>query len=194
MASAEISFSQDYLNIQRGALRLQKLPVFSSLSLAELERIYSLGEIRVYREGTNIVIEGESSIGMFMVLDGQVGVYKSGKSGVLEGHLLTQLGPGSCFGEMSFIDSLPRSATVTAQTPLVAYYLDGESLQKELSADAQFAHRFYANFAKVLSTRLRELDELFIVSQKQLWKHALMRRGDDSECQNSRKSSPSPSR
>jgi CRP-like cAMP-binding protein len=191
MSSAEISFSQDYLNVHRGALRLQKLPVFAGLSLQELERIYALGEIRVYRAGTNIIIEGESSVGMYMVLDGQVGIFKAGKTGSSEGHLLSQLGPGGCFGEMSFIDQQPRSATVASETPLVAYYLDGSALQKELAADPQFAHKFYANFAKVLSTRLRELDELFILSQKQLWKYALTRKGDDSECQNSPKSNPS---
>jgi CRP-like cAMP-binding protein len=189
MSSAEMSFTQDYLNVRRGALRLQKLPVFRDLSLEELERIYSLGEIRVYRPGTNVIIEGESSIGMYVVLDGQVGVYKSGRTETIDNHPLTHLGPGSCFGEMSFIDNLPRSATVSAQTPLVVYYLDGDALQKDLAADVNFAQRFYANFAKVLCTRLRELDELFIVSQKQLWKYALMRKGDESECQNSPKSS-----
>ncbi|MFZ9520564.1 MAG: Crp/Fnr family transcriptional regulator [Silvanigrellaceae bacterium] len=194
MSSAETTFSQDYLNPWHGALLLQKLPIFSEFSQRELERIYALGEIRVYRSDTNILIEGESSVGMYLVLEGQVGVYKSGKTGQDEGHLLTHLGPASCFGEMSFIDNKPRSATVTTQTRVVVYYLDGPALQGELADNAPLAHRFYANFARVLSTRLRELDEQYILSQKQLWKHALSRRGDDSECQNSQKSSPSPTR
>jgi len=194
MISADIQISQDYLDPRYGALLLQKLPVFERLAVPELEKIYSLGEVRVYRPATNILIEGEASVGMYLILEGQVGVYKAGKSGDTEGLLLTHLGVGSCFGEMSFIDNKPRSATVSSQSRVVCYFLDGSSLQNELVADSQLAHRFYANFAKVLSARLRELDEQFILSQKQLWKHALSRKGDDPQCQNSPKSSPSSSR
>ncbi|MEN9810816.1 MAG: hypothetical protein RLZZ488_2383 [Pseudomonadota bacterium] len=178
MVSAETSFSQDYLNPYHGAALLQKLPIFAEFSQAELEKVYSLGEIRVYRAATNIIIEGESSVGMFLVLEGQVAVYKSGKGGTDEGHLLTHLNAGSCFGEMSFLDSKPRSATVASQTRVVAYYLDGQALALELGDNPQLAQRFYANFARVLSTRLRELDEQYILSQKQLWRYALSRRGD----------------
>jgi len=191
MSSAAQQFSQDFLNPQHGAGLLKKLAIFAGFSHSELERIYSLGEVRLYRVSSNLLIEGEASVGMYLILEGQVAIYKAGKTGAGEGHLLTTLGPGSCLGEMSFIDNKPRSATVSAQTQVVAYFLDGPPLQSELEKNPQFAKLFYANFAKVLSTRLRELDEQFILSQKQLWKHALSRRGEESTCQNSQKSSPS---
>lgn len=178
MVSAEASFSQDYLSPYHGALLLQRLPIFSGLAHPDLERIYALGEIRVYRAATNIIIEGEASSGMYLILEGQVGVYKAGKTGADDGHLLTQLGPSHCFGEMSLIDNKPRSATVVSQTRVVAYFLDGEPFQRELAENTSVARQFYLNFAQILSTRLRELDEQFVLSQKQLWKYALSRRGD----------------
>lgn len=175
---AETSFSQDYLNPFHGAVLLQKLPIFAEFTKRELERIYSLGEIRVYRAATNILIEGESSVGMYLVLEGQVAVYKAGRGAEDDGHLLTMMGPDSCFGEMSFIDHKPRSATVATQTRVVVYFLDGPALERELAENPLLAQRFYANFARVLSSRLRELDDQYILSQKQLWKHALSRRGE----------------
>ncbi|MEY4066614.1 MAG: hypothetical protein RIR26_2822 [Pseudomonadota bacterium] len=165
----------EYLTSDRGAVLLERLPIFDGFSFEELARIYSLGEVRVYKPQSNILIEGESTVGMYLVLEGQVAVYKAGKGANTEGHLLAHLGPGSAFGEMSFIDRQPRSATVVAQGTVVAYYLDGLVWQKTLDAESALAQRFFANFARVLCARLRSLDEQLITSQKQLWKFALSR-------------------
>jgi len=175
MQAEETHIPREYLTPETGAKFLQKLPIFDGFSESELVRIYALGELRLYRPQTSIVVEGENSVGMYIILEGQVGVYKAGKGAVDGGHLITHLGTGSCFGEMGFVDRLPRSASVTAQTRVLAYYLDGDVWQKALDTDLEMALRFFNNFAKTLSIRLRHLDEQYIFSQKQLWKYSLTR-------------------
>jgi CRP-like cAMP-binding protein len=175
MQAAETQIPREYLTPETGAKFLKKLPIFRGFSDSELVRIYALGELRLYKPWTSIVVEGENSVGMYMILEGQVGVYKAGKGSADGGHLITHLGVGACFGEMGFVDRLPRSASVTAQTQVLAYFLDGDVWQNALDTDLQMALRFFNNFAKILSVRLRHLDEQYIFSQKQLWKYSLTR-------------------
>lgn len=176
MARVEEVIPKEYLTPDRGAVLLENLPIFVGFSRTDLIKIYSLGELRLYKPGSNIVIEGESSVGMYVVLEGQVGIFKAGRGPHDEGHLLAHLGPGMCFGEMSFIDHKPRSATVAAQNKVLTYFLEGGVWQRALEQDPALALRFYRNFSEVLSVRLRSLDEQFILSQKQLWKYSLTRR------------------
>jgi CRP-like cAMP-binding protein len=178
MTADESLIPKEYLTPERGALLLEKLPIFAGFAASELVRIYAMGELRLYKPASNIIVEGEASAGMYVILEGQVGIFKAGRGSQDEGHLLVHLGPGACFGEMSFVDHQPRSATVVAQNKVLSYFLDGKVWQKALDTDVQMAERFYKNFALVLSTRLRTLDEQFILSQKQLWKYSLSRRND----------------
>jgi CRP-like cAMP-binding protein len=175
MQAEDKVIAREYLTPETGAMLLKKLPMFAGYSDSELVRVYAMGELRLYRPQTTIVVEGENSVGMYLILEGEVGVYKAGKGATDGGHLITHLGGGACFGEMSFVDHLPRSASVTAQNQVLAYYLDGEVWQKALDRDLQMALRFYSNFSKILSVRLRTLDEQYIFSQKQLWKYSLTR-------------------
>ena len=151
------------------------MPIFKGFSHDERARIYSIGEIRLFKPGANVVIEGESTSGFYIILEGMTAVYKAGRGG-LSDHRLASLGQGKAFGEMSLIDRKPRSATVVAETKAILYYLDGDVWNKVLEEDTRAAARFFQNFALVLSNRLRELDEEFILSQKQLWKFALKRK------------------
>ena len=54
-----------------------------------------------------IARQGEIGTGFFVVTDGAVRV-------VRDGAVLTRLGPGDFFGELSVLDGQPRNATVTA--------------------------------------------------------------------------------
>ena len=92
---------------------LREIKLLNKLSDAELETLIPLGSISTVEAHTNIVIEGELSWGLYLILEGIVGVYKTNKmSGEL--HDVGQLKSGSFFGEMSLVDENPRSATVRA--------------------------------------------------------------------------------
>ena len=56
-----------------------------------------------------IFSEGEAGDTMYVVLEGQVDLLVKGK-------LVEEVGPGGVLGEMSLIDSAPRSATAVART------------------------------------------------------------------------------
>ena len=69
---------------------------------------------------------------------------------------------GDFFGEMVFVDVMPRSATVRAQTPceLLAFPLD---ILKEFFLGHPDAHlAIVLNIARELSKRLRDADEVIV--------------------------------
>ncbi|MBL7665130.1 MAG: cyclic nucleotide-binding domain-containing protein [Bacteriovoracaceae bacterium] len=65
------------------------------------------------KKGESLIVEGGDSKSLYWVQDGQLEVYKKkGKNDVLLGHVYT----GELVGEMSFLDDMPRCASVKALT------------------------------------------------------------------------------
>ena len=63
-----------------------------------------------YESGDFIVRKGERGIGFYLIADGTVEVRSDGR-------VLSKLGPGQFFGEMSLLDGQPRIADVVALEP-----------------------------------------------------------------------------
>jgi CRP-like cAMP-binding protein len=164
----------DFLKGSFGNVVLRPLALFGAFTNSELNTIYALGEIVVFSALSHIVIEGETTSGMYVILKGSVGIYK-GSARSISDHRVTTLSVNKCFGEMSLLDSKPRSATVVADSKTTLFYLRREALQNYLEQNPETALKFYRNCSLVLASRLRDLDEEFLESQKLLWKHAFLK-------------------
>lgn len=90
---------------------LSNVPIFSALTQKELSAIAGAAKEIRHPEGTVLAAEGDRGIGFFMIVDGTARVTVRGRS-------RSKLGPGDFFGEISLLDEGPRSATVTAETPI----------------------------------------------------------------------------
>lgn len=90
---------------------LAKVPIFSECSKRELAIITRASKEVVHKEGTVIAREGERGVGLFLILEGQCSVTIGGK-------VKAKLGPGDFFGEVALLDGGPRTATVTALSPV----------------------------------------------------------------------------
>jgi CRP/FNR family cyclic AMP-dependent transcriptional regulator len=91
--------------------KLAKVPIFSGCSKRELQLIARAAKEVNHKEGTVIAREGERGIGLFLILEGQCKVSIGGRT-------KATLGPGDFFGEVALLDGGPRTATVTAATPV----------------------------------------------------------------------------
>jgi len=87
---------------------LRRVPLFSRLGSAELERLGQLtDEIEVGLDAL-LTEQGQTGHEFFIVLDGWLSV--------LDGRTpIAKLGPGDFFGEIALIESVPRTATVRAE-------------------------------------------------------------------------------
>jgi CRP-like cAMP-binding protein len=156
-----------------GAAQLQTINILKRFTKEELKLLYSKGEIRSFKPQTYIIIEGEDSRGLFIILKGVVSVYKSdATTGTM--HRIAYLEEGKHFGELSLFDDSPRTATVSAENICYTYYLDFTDFDEFMKTQAQEAQtRFYRACSEELVERFKILNADYIASQQLLWRHAL---------------------
>lgn len=95
---------------------LRTVDLFGDLTTNELERIADACKRAEFRDGDNIVTQGEHSARLYIITDGTAEVRVHGKK-------VDEIGPGDYFGEIAVIDGQPRAATVTARSPVSALSL-----------------------------------------------------------------------
>jgi CRP-like cAMP-binding protein len=91
-------------------------------------------------------------------------VLEAGKAAVVrhwEGHqyLLSELGKGDCFGEMSILDLRHRSASVLAVEPCRAIELSSANLYALYKKDLEQFTVIQMNIGRQISRRLRDADD-----------------------------------
>jgi len=90
---------------------LQAVPLFSSCSKTELQRIASLADELDLGDGATLIREGERGREFLVIVEGTVSVTKGGRK-------IRDLGSGAFIGEIALISDVPRTATVTATSPV----------------------------------------------------------------------------
>jgi MFS family permease len=100
--------------------RLRALPIFAPLDAATLEGLARCLDPLDVPAGATVVREGERGDLFYVVADGELDVT------VRDQHV-GSLGRGDCFGEIALLRDVPRTATVTARTPVLLDALDGTS-------------------------------------------------------------------
>jgi CRP/FNR family cyclic AMP-dependent transcriptional regulator len=95
---------------------LKRAPLFEGLSRKELVQLARLSDDVEVREGTVLCREGTPGREFFVLVDGKVDVSRKGRR-------VTTLGGGDFVGEISLLEQTPRTATVTATTPVRFFVL-----------------------------------------------------------------------
>lgn len=121
---------------------LRHLPIFAPLSALSMERILAELTWLEVLAGEVVIREGDPGDRFYVLADGQVAVS-------VRGEKVSERNPGDYFGEIALIRNVPRTATVTALTPLRLIAIDGERFveavtghpQSRASAEAAAAER-----------------------------------------------------
>lgn len=91
---------------------LESVPIFSELDSDTLGKIVKSGITQTFKKNSIILSEEESGSALFVIVEGKVKVSRS--SGDDKEVILAILNESDFFGEMSLLDGMARSATVTA--------------------------------------------------------------------------------
>ena len=132
---------------------LERHPLLVNLEPAQLARIAKAGEIESYNPGERIVADGTLGDALFLILSGQTAVHRGSQT-------FATLAAGDLFGEMSLVEPVARSASVSAMSPTFVFRLPHDALRTLIADDAQVASVLLVQIVKVLSERLRRANQM----------------------------------
>lgn len=136
---------------------LRRFELFRTVSEADAAVLARAFQQEMFREGERIFAEGDPGNKLYLVALGAVRI--SQVVGSVKEEALAILRPGECFGDMSIIDSRPRSADAIAHEPSVLYTIDSAVFLTILQLDANLAINVLFQFLRSLSGRLRDNNE-----------------------------------
>jgi CRP-like cAMP-binding protein len=134
--------------------------VFSGLDQGQLELLAAHFVERRCASGEALMLEGEKGQQLSIITSGQVRVFlpEAGPNQRPEELELANLRSGDVFGEYSFIDLRPASASVVATEPTVVLQIGQQELYSLLSDHCEIARQVYYNLLLTLIDRLRADD------------------------------------
>lgn len=135
---------------------LINVEIFRGLEETELMKVAMFLTCVAATPGEVIVIEGDTGDDMYVVMEGTARVVKSQRE-----VLLDNLKSFDCFGELALIDTIPRSASIEALENMTLYRLSREGLGEIKNWSTETYATILLNIAKIVSRRLRILDEIY---------------------------------
>ncbi len=139
---------------------LSQVPLFQGLSACERVKLAESMRRHTYSPSDVIVRQGDRTTDFYIILSGSVRV--SRKAGRRE-IPIADLHAGDFFGDMALLDSLPRSATVTAIEPTECLSLSWESFHRDVLSKPEVARAMLST----LSRRVRDIEDLAFQPQTQ---------------------------
>src|SRR2546421_7737438 len=133
---------------------LKKVPLFLELDDAELHQLTSVMREQHYKKHTTIVRVDDPGGALYILKNGLVKITLEDQHGYEM--ILRILYPTDFFGEMSLLDGMPRSATVTAQEASDVLIMSREHFLSIIEQSPKILLKMTA----VLSKRLRQANEL----------------------------------
>jgi CRP-like cAMP-binding protein len=108
------------------------VPLLAGLSGRQIKKLARAANEDRYDRGTVILREGGRTSSLFVIAEGTAKVVRGGRT-------VARRSAGEFFGEISMIDLRPRTATITAETPMVCLVLQQRMLRELVAGDSTMA-------------------------------------------------------
>ena len=106
---------------------LRHVPLFGRCSKKELEQIASLADEIDLPRGKELTKEGEPGREFFVLVTGTASVHRKGRK-------VNEMRDGDFFGEIALLSGAPRTATVTATSPVRALVVTDRDFRRLLKS------------------------------------------------------------
>ncbi|HEY7019134.1 MAG TPA: cyclic nucleotide-binding domain-containing protein [Gaiellaceae bacterium] len=126
---------------------IKRAPLFWNCSKRELEQIAQLADEIDLSAGKDMTRQGEPGREFFVILEGDAEVTKDGRN-------INELGTGDFFGEIALVSDSPRTATVTATSPVRALVITDRSFRRLLKEQPEIQSKVLAALAARLTDAL----------------------------------------
>uniref|UniRef100_UPI00404B5BB7 Crp/Fnr family transcriptional regulator n=1 Tax=Candidatus Planktophila sp. TaxID=2175601 RepID=UPI00404B5BB7 len=132
---------------------VRKAPLFTALEESAAISLHASMDSVKISKGSILFAEGDEGDHLYVILDGKIKLGTSSGDG--RENLLSILGPGEMFGELSLFDPNPRTSTATAVTGAKLLSLGQTKLIPWLAENPKVALNLLASLAQ----RLRRTNE-----------------------------------
>jgi hypothetical protein len=156
----------DLLRLKLGKEPRIGIPLFKGLSRTQVHYILMAGSLTRIEAGEVLFHKGDPSSSMYAIISGTVDVFDPVRDDE-PGHelesriLINHLKTGDVLGEMGFLRSAPRSATVIATSPVELLKINWKMIKRLQWLYPPTAHNFFLNLMGVTCDRLEYLTECF---------------------------------
>jgi len=127
---------------------LRRIPLFAECTKAELIEVAITADEREAASGEHLTEQGQRGRDFFILVEGTVAVRRSGRK-------LADLGPGDWFGEIAILTYKPRTATVTATSPVRLLVISDRAFRRVVETMPRIALKVLRNVAERLEHDVR---------------------------------------
>ena len=127
---------------------LEQTILFGALDEATLDSLAQRATVARYGRGQAVVVAGEPGGDVLVVAAGRLKVLSRSSEGV--DVVLAVADTGDTLGELSLLDSAPRSATVEAVVPAVVVRVSGDAVRQTIRAHPDLAEELIAQQAAMI--------------------------------------------
>ena len=156
---------------------LRRVPLFEVLKDDDLEAIARVTITRSYDKDQVIILAEEEGDALFIIADGQVKVSIVSKDG--REVILSLLGEGAVFGELSLLDGKPRSANVVATQDTELYMVRRADFLQLIYTVPQIAVGLLAELAARLRKTDRKIEGLALLDVTSRISETLLQLADE---------------
>jgi hypothetical protein len=156
----------DLLRLKLGKEPPEGIPLFNGLSRTQVHYVIMAGSLSKIDAGEILFQKGDLSDSMYVIISGAMDVVDSvtdPETGENFGNpvLINQLKTGDVLGEMGFLRSVPRSATVIATQPVELLKINRKMIRRLQWLYPPTAHKFFFNLMTLICDRLDRLTQRF---------------------------------
>lgn len=147
---------------------LKQIYLFQTFTEEELSQIAEVSEAETVNAGEVVFDQGESAEALYLVEMGSLKVVAQAEESETN---LTIIASGMHFGEIPFLDTQERSASIEALERSELVKISYDKLRTVLKNNPEMASKFYEETAIFLASRLRQMTTDLSFSREKNLKH-----------------------
>ena len=136
---------------------LKTIPLLAGFDDHELAAFVEAAHTRSLPADQVVIAMGKTNASLFVIRAGSVKISRFGSAGDIP---IATLGPGDTFGEMSFMDGSPTTATVTTCEATEVLEISRQAVDALLDGNPALGLKLWRNLALDLKQRLAKTDEV----------------------------------
>ncbi len=156
---------------------LKNVPIFADLGVDVLEKISAIISTRSYGKNSVILYEEDLGDSLFIIQSGQVKITRVSEDG--REVILSILGEGEFFGEMSLLDGEARSANVISMTDAAVCILKRNDLLGMLEQYPRIAIALLQELAGRIRKSDRQIESLSLSGAEQRVADTILRLAEE---------------